>query len=70
MWRFPKDKPLGILVYISVDNIDETLQKVVKLGGRIVVPKSRENGNSMATIADSDGNFFGLHQSADEKQPR
>lgn len=66
MWRFPIDKPLGVLVYIAVDDIEETLKKVVKLGGKVVVPKSKENGNAMATIADPDGNLFGLHQSAKE----
>jgi predicted enzyme related to lactoylglutathione lyase len=64
MWRFPQGKPLGVLVYISVDDIDKTLETVVKLGGKVVVPKSKENGNAMATIADPDGNIIGLHQSA------
>jgi len=36
---------------------------VVKLGGKVIVPKSKENGNAMATIADLDGNVIGLHQS-------
>lgn len=66
MCRFPKDKPLGVLVYISVDDIDKALEKVVKLGGRVVVPKSREDGNFMATISDPDGNLFGLHQTRKE----
>lgn len=64
MWRFPQGKPLGVLVYISVDDIDKTLEEVVKLGGKVIVPKSKENGNAMATIADPDGNMIGLHQSA------
>jgi hypothetical protein len=64
MWRFPQGKPLGVLVYISVDDIDKTLIEVVKLGGKVIVPKSKENGNAMATIADPDGNLIGLHQSA------
>ena len=62
MWRFPQGKPLGILVYILVDDIDKTLEKIVKLGGKIVVPRSKENGNAMATCADPDGNLFGLYQ--------
>jgi len=62
MWRFPKEKPLGILVYILVDDIDKTLENVVKMGGRVVVPKSKENGSAMATFADPDGNLFGLYQ--------
>ena len=62
MWRFPEGKPLGVLVYILVDDIDKTLEKVVKLGGKIVVPKSGENGNAMATFADADSNLFGLYE--------
>jgi hypothetical protein len=62
MWRFPEGKPLGVLVYILVDDIDKTLEKAVKLGGKVVSPKSREGENFMATIADPDGNLFGLYQ--------
>jgi len=62
MWRFPEGKPLGVLVYILVDDIDRTLEKVVKLGGKVVVPKSREGENFIATIADPDGNLFGLYE--------
>jgi len=64
MWRFPEGKPIGVLVYILVDDIDKTLENVVKLGGKVVVPKSKENGNAMATFADPDGNLFGLYQTA------
>ena len=63
MWRFPQGKPLGVLVYISVDDIDKTLEGVVKLGGKVIVPKSKENENAMATIVDPDGNLIGFHQS-------
>ena len=62
MWRFPEGKPLGVLVHILVDDIDKTLEKVVKLGGKVVAPKSREGENFMATVADPDGNIFGLYQ--------
>lgn len=62
MWRFPEGKPLGVVVYILVDNIDRTLEKVVELGGKVIVPKSKENGNAMATFADPDGNLFGLYE--------
>jgi predicted enzyme related to lactoylglutathione lyase len=68
VWRMPKDKPTGVLVYILVDNIDETLEKVVKFGGKIVSPKVREGENFMATIADPDGNMFGLYQYGKKSQ--
>ncbi len=45
-----------------MEDIDKTLEKVVKLGGKVVVPKSKENGNAMATFADPDGNLFGLYK--------
>jgi len=64
MWRFPEGKPLGVLVYILVDDIDDALEKVKKLGGKVVVPKVKENGTARATFADPDGNQFGLYQYA------
>jgi len=67
MWRFPEGKPLGVLVYVLVDNIDKALENVVKLGGKVVVPKSKEGENAMATIADPDGNLFGLYEVAQHR---
>ncbi|MFB0567267.1 MAG: VOC family protein, partial [Candidatus Bathyarchaeia archaeon] len=64
MWRFPKGKTLGVLVYILVDDIDKTLEKVKQLGGKVVAPKSIEGENAMATFADPDGNLFGLYEYA------
>jgi len=64
LWRMPATKPCCVLVYIAVDSINETLDKVVKMGGKIVVPKSSENGNFMATFEDPDGNRFGLYEYA------
>jgi len=64
MWRFPEGKPLGVLVYILVDDIDKTLENIVKLGGKVVVPKSKEGENAMATFADPYGNLFGLYEYA------
>jgi len=66
MWRFPEGKPLGVLIYILVDDVEKALEKIVKLGGKVVVPKSKENGNTMATFADPDGNLFGLYEYAKE----
>ena len=63
---FPEGKPLGVLVYVRVDNIDVALEKIVNMGGKVIVPKSKENGNKMATFADPDGNLFGLYEYAKE----
>jgi predicted enzyme related to lactoylglutathione lyase len=66
LWRMPKEKPTGVYVYIMVENIEKTLENVAKLGGKVIVPKSRESGNAMATFADPDGNLFGLYEYAKE----
>ncbi|MEW6686976.1 MAG: VOC family protein [Candidatus Edwardsbacteria bacterium] len=60
MWRMPEDKPLGILVYILVDDIESTLKKVEELGGKVTIPKSPSAGCFMAAFADPDGNTFRL----------
>lgn len=62
MWRIPKEKPTCVLVYILMDGIDEALEKVVRLGGKVFVPKSKGNGTAMATFADPDGNLLGLYE--------
>lgn len=62
MWEMPKEKPAYVLVYILVDDVDKTLEKAVKPGGEVIVPKSKENGTAMATVADPNGNFFGFYE--------
>ena len=62
MWRMPEDKPLGVFVYILVDDIDATLKKVEELGGKVTVPKSPSGECFMAFFTDPDGNIFGLWQ--------
>lgn len=69
MWRIQKTNQTGAIVYILVDNIDETLEKVGRLGGKIVTPKMKEGENFMATIADPDGNLFGLYQYGEKAAP-
>jgi predicted enzyme related to lactoylglutathione lyase len=51
----------GILTYIKVAQIDRVLEKVEKLGGRIVNPKMSVKGvGVMATILDTEGNMVSL----------
>jgi len=40
------------------------MEKVVKMGGKIVAPKSKEGENAVATFADPEGNLFGLYEYA------
>jgi len=61
MWRMPEDKPLGIYVYILVNNIEETLEKVEEVGGKVTMPKTPAvEGCFMAFFSDPDENIFGL----------
>ena len=49
---------------VDVENLDKTVEKIVKAGGRQVSPKQAVPGIGWAAYcADSEGNVFGLMQS-------
>jgi predicted enzyme related to lactoylglutathione lyase len=49
--------------YITVESIDESLKKVEKLGGKILVPKQQvPTVGWIAVAVDPEGNQFGLLQ--------
>lgn len=56
----PTSPDPGLLVYIMVRNIGETLQAVVQNGGRIVLPMGEEMEQLIGRFADPDGNVLGL----------
>ncbi len=60
IWLRPEDEPLGVVVYIIVDDIEATLKKVTELGGDVVTPKTRQGPAFKAYFTDPDGNLFGL----------
>jgi predicted enzyme related to lactoylglutathione lyase len=60
LWLRPKDEPLGVVVYIVVDDIDAILKKVTELRGRVVGPKTPQGPAYRAYFADPSGNMFGL----------
>jgi predicted enzyme related to lactoylglutathione lyase len=69
MWRMPKEKPLGVLVYILVDDIAQTLKRVEELGGKITMPKTPSvEGCFMAFFTDPEGNPFGLWEEHREEK--
>lgn len=48
---------------IEVSSVDEYIEKVEKMGGRVVTPKMTVEGMGyMAYCADTEGNTFGLMQ--------
>jgi predicted enzyme related to lactoylglutathione lyase len=56
----PEHKPVN---YISVENIDESIEKVKKLGGKTITPKQEvPNVGYIATATDPEGNQIALLQ--------
>ena len=52
----------GTLVYISVDDIEGTLAKIVQAGGKTLLPKlSIGEHGAVAHFEDSEGNRVALH---------
>ncbi len=58
------DNPVGtVLIYINTDNLDETLQKVQSLGGKIIQPRMEIIGvGDFAIFCDLTGNRVALLQ--------
>ena len=60
-----KEQSSRILMYAVVDDIDTALQKVEKLGGKILSPKmSLDTVGNLVTVIDSEGNLIGLWERA------
>lgn len=55
-------KTQGMLIYIRVDNLDKTLQKVRKLNGTVIQEKTMitSDEGDFAIIADPEGNRMGI----------
>ncbi|MBL7745593.1 MAG: hypothetical protein JNN00_19130 [Chitinophagaceae bacterium] len=66
-----RDDPLqnGIVNFIGVDSLSDTLTKLVALGGRVIQPRQAMPGYGyIAVCADTENNTFGLFQ--DDKNAR
>lgn len=59
-WSRLVDQPLGIIVYIVVEDIEATLAKIVAAGGKVVDGKIPQGSAYMAFFADPSGNILGL----------
>ena len=61
--RAPEQKGINPVNYITVENIDEHMEKVTKLGGKILMPKQQvPTVGYIALATDPEGNQFGLLQ--------
>lgn len=52
----------GLLIWIHVDRIDDTLETVRASGGEVVAPPSPDGPRWLATIRDPAGNVIGIVQ--------
>jgi uncharacterized protein len=50
----------GLLAYIYVDHIDETIDRIAAHGGVVVAPPFPEGDLWVSTFRDPEGNVFGL----------
>lgn len=64
--RKPSGNP-GLLIYIMVDSVVETLEKVKSSGGRVVQPVGLDAPEITARISDPAGNVIGLYQEPEKK---
>ncbi len=61
--RLPEQKGLNAVNYITVENIDEYIEKVANLGGKVLMPKQHvPTVGYIALAMDPEGNQFGLLQ--------
>ncbi|HEY4363591.1 MAG TPA: VOC family protein [Bryobacteraceae bacterium] len=59
--RAPAEAP-GLLVYVMVDSMAATIEKVVENGGEIVQPVGADAPEITARFRDPAGNVLGLYQ--------
>jgi uncharacterized protein len=58
--RSPTSEP-GVLVWVMVENVEVTLDKVTKAGGEVVSPITPQGeGEAIATFRDPAGNVLGI----------
>ncbi len=59
--RKPAAAP-GLLIYVMVDSVKDTMDKVVANGGKIVQPVGLDAPETTARFSDPAGNVLGLYQ--------
>ena len=60
----PKEAP-NPTIYVGVESIDQTLNKVSAAGGKVVTPKTPIPGmGAFARVSDTEGNVVGLFETS------
>jgi formylglycine-generating enzyme required for sulfatase activity len=60
IWERPPGEPLGLVVYVVVEDIEAVLQRASELGGEVVTGKTPQGPAYRAYLADPSGNLLGL----------
>jgi sulfatase modifying factor 1 len=60
IWERPPGDPLGVVVYVVVDDIKATLQRATALGGGVVIDRTPQGAAFRACFTDPSGNRLGL----------
>ena len=58
----PPSGPPGLLIYIMVDSVEETVRAIAARGGEIVQPIGADHPEITARFRDPGGNVLGLYQ--------
>ncbi|HEU5238590.1 MAG TPA: hypothetical protein VFU37_15770, partial [Pyrinomonadaceae bacterium] len=53
---------VGLLIYIMVDSVAGTIEKVIRNGGKVVQPVGGDAPEITARFSDPAGNVLGLYQ--------
>ena len=63
-WRLGRNAmtEVGLLIYIMVDSVADTIEKITANGGRITQPIGADAPEITARFADPAGNILGLYQ--------
>jgi uncharacterized protein len=59
--RNPHDQ-IGILIYVMMDRVAETLERAIAAGGKLVQPIGADHPEITARFSDPSGNIIGLYQ--------
>ena len=58
----PPSRDIGLLVYVMVDSVADTIEKITANGGEIVQPIGGDAPEITARLRDPAGNVLGLYQ--------
>jgi uncharacterized protein len=62
IWLKPAGEQQGFVIYVHVDDIEQTLQRVRELGGTTTVPKIQVGAGQAAFFTDPCGNLLGIYE--------